>query len=240
MQSLLAQSPSESLRFTERVHNFGRIHEADGTVSHTFRYTNTGKQAIEIADIKSGCGCITGTPGKKKLLPGESSTLKVSFDPAYKSGFFSKEIVVLTEGGSQYTRVWVEGNVASTEHPITDDYPYHFGQHLYMRLKVLAFGYVKPGQTVHLELHYANTGQEAMQLSFVPKPRTSGLQYTNPGRIAPGQKGKVKISYTMPMQVAADVSFELVPLINEVPCPTTLTGRILYDKPQPLPPVKAW
>src|SRR5947209_5625402 len=41
--------------FPESVFNFGTV-TVGATVKHTFTFTNTGDQALEITDVKSTCG----------------------------------------------------------------------------------------------------------------------------------------------------------------------------------------
>jgi len=146
-----AQNLSTDITFDERVHNFGTILEKNGKVSHTFVFKNSGKKAVVINEVNSGCGCIGKVLSKDPVKAGEKGKLTITFDPGYKSGFFSKEIVVYSNNGQDFNRIWVEGIITPAEHPIEDDYPYNFGSGLYLRLKVMAFGYLKPGETKEME-----------------------------------------------------------------------------------------
>ncbi|MET0464590.1 MAG: DUF1573 domain-containing protein, partial [Chitinophagaceae bacterium] len=107
----LAQEPSQSLVFEERVFNFGTINEKDGKVTHTFYFKNTGNQAVEMGEVNTGCGCLVNSAHKGPVKPGERAGLTITFDPSYKSGFFSKEILVFSENNQRYNRVWVEGKI---------------------------------------------------------------------------------------------------------------------------------
>ena len=229
--SLIAQTLSTDIAFEERVYNFGTINEAKGKVSHTFVFQNKGKSAVTISDVQSGCGCIGKVVTNATVKPGDKGKVTISFDPAYKSGFFSKEVVVLSNNGQNYNRIWVEGTINPAEHPITDDYPYHFGDGLYLRLKVMAFGYLKPGETKEMELHYANNTNKELTLSFMVKDNKQGLKFTNPGKIAAKAKGVIKFSYTMPSSAVNDVSFTVYPHVNKKKLKETLEVKILnYSK----------
>lgn len=213
-RTLWAQEPSQSLVFEERVFNFGTIQEKNGKVSHTFYFRNTGKTPVTISDVNTGCSCMGNVLRKGPIKPGERTALTITFDPSYKSGFVSKEIFIFSEGGKQYNHVWMEGTIIAGERLIENDYPYNFGSDLHLRYKVMALGYLQPGQSKKMELPFANTSNKPMTLSFTPINYYTGLQFTNPGTIAPNGKGSVTFTYTMPFQQQSDVSIYLDVFVN--------------------------
>jgi hypothetical protein len=225
--SLHSQTVSTAVAFEERIHNFGTIQEKNGKVSHDFTFRNTGRAPVVINDIFSACGCIGKVITKDPVKPGGKGKVTIIFDPAYKSGFFSKELVVYSNNRQEFNRIWVEGTIKPAEHPITDDYPYNFGNGLYLRLKVMAFGFLKPGETRQMELHYANTTGKTMDLSFMVKDNKNGLKFTNPGSIAPKAKGIINFSFTMPQPGNDDVIFILYPYVNKKKLNETLEVKIL-------------
>jgi len=227
ISGLNSQVPSTVIKFEERVYNFGTILEKNGKVSHTFVFQNNGKEPVVINDIYSTCGCIGKAHSKEPVKPGTKGKITVTFDPYYKSGFFSKEIVVYSNNTQNYNRIWVEGNITPTEHPIEDDYPYNFGSGLYLRLKVMAFGYAKPGETKQMELHYANATNKEMTLNFVVKDNKQGLKFSSPGKIGPKAKGVVNFSYTMQVAGHNDVVFIVYPYVNNKKLADNLEVKIL-------------
>jgi hypothetical protein len=227
LNGLYAQTPSATVQFEERVHNFGTIMEKNGKVSHTFVFKNNGKTPVVINEVYSTCGCIGKTHSQGPVKPGTKGKVTITFDPSYKAGFFSKEIVVYSNNNHDYSRIWVEGNITPTEHPIEDDYPYNFGSGLYLRLKVMAFGYVKPGETKQMELHYANATNREMILNFVGKDNMQGLKFVNPGKIDPKAKGVINFSYTRPVGSKNDVVFFVYPYVNNKKLSDNLEIKIL-------------
>jgi hypothetical protein len=228
-QRLEAQAPSTDITFEERVHNFGTIKEEQGKVSHTFVFQNKGKTPVLVNEVNSACGCIGKVITKGAVQPGEKGKVTITFDPGYKSGFFSKEIVVLSNNGKEYNRIWVEGNIVPAEHPIEEDYPYNFGGGLYLRLKVMAFGYLKPGETGHMDLHYANATNKEMNLNFNVAENKPGLKFSNPGKIAPKGKGVIRFTFTMQATSRGDAFFTIHPLINNRKLTESVQVRILND-----------
>jgi hypothetical protein len=224
---LHSQTVSTTVAFDERIHNFGTILEKNGKVSHTFIFHNTGKMPVVIDDVFNSCGCIGKVITKAPVKPGGKGKLAITFDPGYKSGFFSKELVVYSNGRKEFNRIWVEGSIIPAEHPVTEDYPYNFGNGLYLRLKVMAFGYLKPGETKQMELHYANSTNKEMALSFVVKDDRTGLKFINPGTVRPKGRGIMNVTFTMPNSGNDDAVFILYPYVNNKELTETLEVKIL-------------
>lgn len=234
---LKAQELSQSIEFEERVFNFGTIEEAKGKVSHTFIFKNKGDRPVEISNINSNCGCIGKLVTKRPVPPGGEGKVTITFDPSYYKGFVSKEIVVFSNNDREYNRIWVEGSVIPYERPVAEEYPYAFGNSLHFRLKVLAVGLMLPGETRAMELPFANDSDEEMDLQFVVKGKLNGqVEIENRGRIAPKERGVLKMKYRMPIFSARDEEMVLVPVVNGQPLKDSLIVRALNaQKPVQLP-----
>ena len=112
---IYSQTPSTILVSTERVFNFGKIKEMDGKVSHTFILCNRSKSLITIENVATGCSCVSFEYSKEPIKPGDKRQLVVTYNPAYRPGFFSKEIVILSNKRQNYTRLWIKGDVVAYE-----------------------------------------------------------------------------------------------------------------------------
>ena len=224
---LRSQTLSPNITFTERSYDFGSILEKNGKVSHVFTFNNNGSRPVVIDEIESGCGCIGRVLSRTPVKPGGQGKVTIIFNPSYKSGFFSKEILVFSNKGQNYTRIWVTGKVIPFEHPVEEDYPYNYGNGLHLRLQVMAFGYLKAGETKQMELNYANGTNQKMTLSFKVEENATGLKYTNPGIINPKAKGVMKVTYTMPRIGGKDVVFNVIPYLNNKKLTQNLKIKIL-------------
>jgi hypothetical protein len=227
--TLKAQELSGSVRFEERVHDFGTIEEAKGKVTHDFVFYNQGKLPVVIDGIYSGCGCVGRVLSKDPVKPGGKGKLTITFNPDYKSGFFSKEIVVYSYNKQQYSRIWVQGVITPKTHPVEDEYPYDFGAGLHLRLKVMAFGYLRPGETKVMELHYANDTDKDIKLAFSGKSSLQGLQFADPGMVKAKARGVLSFSYTMPYVGGNEMALSLYPVVNGKKINELLTIKALRD-----------
>lgn len=101
MEEYFPPMTSEELALTPRLkiekpeHDFGEIAQGR-SVTNKFVISNTGKTALNIRQTKASCGCTASKPEKSTLKPGESSTIKVTFDSEGRSGEQSKTIFVFS------------------------------------------------------------------------------------------------------------------------------------------------
>ena len=198
----------------QKVHDFGTIQEKDGPVSHVFLLTNKGSKPLAISDVSVWCGCTTTEFSKEPIRPGQTGRVKVTFNPSYRPGKFSKEVVVLTEDGSSYVRLWVKGSVVGMQHPVTDDHPYSFGEGLYMNLQVLPFRALKRGEQQTIELRLANDSPRSMTIDFLRQPNNRVLQMPERITLKPGERRSVNVSYKAVREHRYKCHIDIVPRVN--------------------------
>lgn len=87
------------MSFTEKEFDFGTIKEGD-KVEHVFTFTNTGDGDLLIVDAKGSCGCTVPVFKKEPIKPGETSTMKVTFDSTGKPGKQQKSVNITTNTAS--------------------------------------------------------------------------------------------------------------------------------------------
>ncbi len=78
-----AQKPKSSgarISISEMMWDFGYV-SRNGKVIHTYKIKNVGGDTLILAKIRTTCGCTTTPLPKQRLAPGESTDLKVIFDP---------------------------------------------------------------------------------------------------------------------------------------------------------------
>lgn len=76
-------------------YDFGSVTQGK-IVRYHLGISNSGKDTLHIRKISSTCGCTTGNPEKWWLLPGESTTVQVSFNTFGRSGQQSKTVTIMT------------------------------------------------------------------------------------------------------------------------------------------------
>jgi len=89
--SLFAAGPAIS--FDNEEHDWGVIYQGE-VASHNYKVQNTGDAALLISQVKTTCGCTVARDWPKRLEPGESGIIGVSFNSGARQGRNEKTIAV--------------------------------------------------------------------------------------------------------------------------------------------------
>lgn len=92
---LLSADLDSTLKFKENSWDFGRTKQGK-TLTHVFKFTNTGTDILKIARVTSSCGCTAALVSKESLSPGEDGEIKVTFNTVGYEGEVTKYIFIET------------------------------------------------------------------------------------------------------------------------------------------------
>ncbi len=98
-------SKGPKISFNEEVHEFGKI-EQNTNAETNFIIKNIGTDTLEIFSASPSCGCTAAVLDNKRIAPGASSRLHITFDPHNKAeGPVIKTITVVSNAvnGAQRT-----------------------------------------------------------------------------------------------------------------------------------------
>ncbi|MBL7738275.1 MAG: DUF1573 domain-containing protein [Chitinophagaceae bacterium] len=73
--------------------DLGKVKEGR-VVEVSYRFKNTGKHPLIIADVTAGCGCTTPDKPQAPIMPGEESMIKAKFDSKGRTGENQKSVYV--------------------------------------------------------------------------------------------------------------------------------------------------
>ena len=79
------------IQFETMVHDFGQVKSGE-QVKYTYTFTNAGDQLLELTGVQA-CGCITAD-WTKKVEPGQTGSVPISFNSASYSGPVIKTVTV--------------------------------------------------------------------------------------------------------------------------------------------------
>lgn len=99
------------IEFAEKVYDFGVITDTGGPVTHEFEFTNAGDGNLLILKATAECGCTRPEYPEKPVAPGKSGKIKVTFNPAGRSGGFEKVVTVTTNGKPRKTPIKIRGTI---------------------------------------------------------------------------------------------------------------------------------
>ncbi len=97
-----AQAPK--LTLVKSFYDFGKLKSGD-VVDTNFGIRNDGKQDLEIRHLKADCGCTVGTPEKKVLKPGETSSIKLTFNSKDRIGKQNKTLSIYSNDPKNHKQV---------------------------------------------------------------------------------------------------------------------------------------
>lgn len=98
------------ITFDEPVHHFGSVKEGD-IVRVSFKFTNTGKVPLLIADARATCGCTVPEWPKNTIEPGESDEILVEFDTQGKKYDQNRPVSIIANTLPRQTDIFITGHV---------------------------------------------------------------------------------------------------------------------------------
>lgn len=195
---LMSQTVAPKISFNEEIHDFGKFQEADGKVTHTFEFINSGGSDLIVQNVSASCGCTAPQWTREPVPPGGKGFVAATYDPSGRPGAFRKYVTVISNSNPGNVRLTITGEVAAKPKTIEDDYRYAMGP---MRLKSnhLAFGNLKNTQTDEKRLEVVNTSDQPVSIEFerVPKHITISAE---PATLKPNEKGFLVASYNAPVR----------------------------------------
>ena len=142
----------------ERNHDFGVFHEKDGKVRCQMRVTNTGSAPLLIVKAQAGCGCTGIDYPEEPIMPGETATVSLSYNPSGRPGQFTKQAIIFTNTDTKRTILEISGNVIPTDATLNKEYPIKAGN-LRISQRDIPFGELIKGKgsTQYLSAYNAST-----------------------------------------------------------------------------------
>lgn len=98
------------MSFEELRYNFGEVLEGD-IITHTFKFTNTGKAPLIISNAKSTCGCTVPEWPKAPIAVGEQGEINVKFNTEDKKLYQTKPIFITANTHPSETTLYLMGQV---------------------------------------------------------------------------------------------------------------------------------
>ena len=92
-----------TLGFTQPAENdtntwdFGKVQDSGGIVKHVFLLQNDSSVDLNVNGTNASCGCTVVEIDKKVILPRETASLQVKFDPKGYSGKITQYVYVDTD-----------------------------------------------------------------------------------------------------------------------------------------------
>ena len=102
------------IEFAALEHDFGKVIQGE-VVSYSFKFKNTGKSDLLIANISAACGCTASEYPRTPVRPGEEQSIVVTFNSAGKTGFQNKTLEVAANTQPSNTILTIKAMVFTPE-----------------------------------------------------------------------------------------------------------------------------
>lgn len=114
-KSVFSYTGNSRIEADDEVWDFGKIAENGGPVEHTFTIKNISDTPFIISNVTAACGCTTPFFSNKPIMPGETSEIKVRYDPKNRPGYFTKKIFIWTPDKGRTNVLLIKGYVLKEE-----------------------------------------------------------------------------------------------------------------------------
>ncbi len=107
--SISVDHNNASINFNQKEYDFGTLPYKKEAMCK-FEFTNPGKTALIVYDVKTSCGCTAAEWTKTPVTPGKTGAINVKYDAAFP-GVFNKGITVYYNGPDSPVILQIKGEV---------------------------------------------------------------------------------------------------------------------------------
>lgn len=143
--SLVAMSQKAVISFEEKTHDFGKVNEVDGKITHVFNFVNKGVSPLVVSRVQASCGCTTPVWTKEPIEPGKKGAITVTYNPIGRPGTFKKTITVYSNATDEQLVLTIHGEVIPNANGGNPAYPVVLGS-LHAKSKVIQMNSIDKGK----------------------------------------------------------------------------------------------
>jgi hypothetical protein len=162
---------SPNFNFPVDKYDFGVIEE--GTkATHTFEFTNTGKDTITLGtqNVRASCGCTTPSFSTEPILPGQKGTITAEFNSQGRPGNFHKNVTIYYK--DQVAKMLtIKGIVEPVVPAVTyTDVQLKKSPKIVLEKSTVNFGKIERGQKGVYSVKVTNSGKDTL---FITKAQAA-------------------------------------------------------------------
>lgn len=157
----------------------------------TFELTNKGASDLMLTSVKPSCGCTTVEWPSSAIAPGQSATIKVTFD-ARMLGYFQKELEVRCNGSTEPIYLTLQGRVVPISSNVEGDYPVDMGD-VRLSSDTIVFAHVNHGDRPEAHLFILNNTRKNITPELMHLPSYLTASY-HPETLAGGRVGQIRLT----------------------------------------------
>lgn len=183
---------SAALSFDTRHIVAEPMNEDDAPRTFVYRFTNAGKEHLVIKRLVSSCSCAAAVAVKTEIGPGESSQIRVTYNPKGHPGRFERKVFVYTEGEDDPAAILRLSVDVSNGADMSREWPVQMGP---VRLRRQEVTFAEGVKAIE-KMRFVNLSGKPLTLSCEEAFLPECLSFrTDPVTVADGEEGQIVISY---------------------------------------------
>jgi len=191
--SLVAMSQKAVISFEDKTHDFGKVNEEDGKITHVFNFVNRGITPLVVNRVQASCGCTTPTWTKEPIEPGKKGAITVTYNPLGRPGTFTKTITVYSNATDEQFTLTIHGEVIGKASGENSAFPVGMGA-LHLKSKVIQMNNVDKGKLQSRILDIKNTSNAVLKPTIENLPAYLSVTVT-PEVLKPNEEGKLNFAF---------------------------------------------
>lgn len=187
----MGYAAQRGIEWNSTCHDFGVVYEDSGRVEARFFFRNCGTDTISITSARVSCGCTGIRYRQMPVLPGDTSSVVVRYDPTGQTGRFEKKAYIYTNASAGHSTLIIRGTVIGSQVSVASRYPVDIGG-LRLSQDTVTLGYVSKGDTRTAYCYAYNASND----TIYPVTTSTGdyiRTITYPHAIPPGETASVII-----------------------------------------------
>ncbi len=208
-----AAGKAAKIVFKTDMWDFGKIKQGV-PATHEFVFKNEGDDVLQIGNVESSCGCTAALVSDKKVDPGKSGKIKVTFNSTGYAGAVVKYVYVETnDPNSQRLQLKIQAAVDVPPQPQIDLDRYTFDA-----------GLILEGESLNADVVVKNRGELELQYeASLPGAvfEVTGHPAAFPIKVAPGKESALTVK--MPLVSRVGYVREFVLFKNNDPLRSTIS-----------------
>lgn len=183
----LYASADADIKWLKVNHNFGAFNENDGPVTCSYRYVNSGDKPLVIVSARATCGCTSPKYSDKKLAPGDTAEISVTFNPKGRLGRFEKKVYVETNTRDSRSILTLGGVIIGSPETLAERFPYSYHR-VNLSNRIVPLGEVYKGRTKSVFVDVYNSSTDTLRPKAIAMPQYLEVDMA-PEILPPGQQG---------------------------------------------------